>query len=593
MYQAPDNNRTMAHFLSFRLDSEERARETKPGNKTSGSRKTPMVQEHAFPPSAETEAPTRARNPEAQVHTAAPPKPVPKCPCCLETGHRIALCEKFYLMAPLERRAFAATNNLCYICMHNDHSSQSCPNKTYRCGICGMRHHFLLHPPSNRAHVHQEQEADDLIDFQVMDTQHLSCGYQQSAENNSKSLSLEVALTYVTVWLTNPTTHKTLKVNLLADTGANTSCIDSGLGKELGLTGTKRPYHVQVGGGQVHSYHSLPSPGPHPGIQSDAEEYTIEFQVYTQPCGRLDPVDWSDCKRQWSHLRELDLPQAASHPVQGIIGTNDFLLLAPQAPAVTAGRHDPIAMRSRLGWLVGGQIVPQNRAANNLHVLFMNNDCCADTRKAMERMWLPETALAPQSAAPHKSELEKQAEEIFEKTQQQLDDGRYEVGLLWKSHVYLPNNFDSAKQAFFTLERHMDRHPDMRIQFNKTLSDWLNKNIVSYVPLYHSSVRYIIPTFMVVRLDKATTSFRLVVDGARRFNGTYINAKLLPGPKLIQNILDILIRFRQGVFALTCDINAMYLNVKVPEHDQDYLGLFYREQPNHPLRLVRLSQSSF
>ena len=503
-------------------------------------------------------------------------------------------------MSPLDRRAFAAKQGLCYICLSPDHRSTGCPNSQARCKICDLRHHFLLHPPSN---VNQMQKEEDLVDFQIMDTQQLSCGFQHS-KGSLETFKLDVALTYITVILRNPKTRKEVMVNLLADTGANTSCIDTDLAKELELDGPKEPYHVQVGGGRIHSYASFVSEAEIQGIQPKARAYNLRLQVYKQPCGRLGPVDWTTVKKQWSHLQGLDLPAAADRSIQGIIGTHDFFLLAPTEPAVVGGRHDPIAYMSRLGWLVGGQISPEVKHAAHVHVLFMNqdqghqSDCCREIRDAMERIWHTETLqetqrLRHQEVQPHPTASEQRAEAIFRDTQKRLPDGRYEVGLLWKPHAYLPSNYQPALQAFYHMERQMDRHPEMRNQFVCTVSEWLNKKIAQYVPLSAQSIRYVIPTFMVVRLDKATTSYRLVVDGARQFHGTCINDKLFTGPKLIQNIHDILINFRTGGHAFTCDIGSMYLNVKVPEKDQPFLSIFYREHSAQPLRAVQLTSHPF
>ena len=117
--------------------------------------------------------------------------------------------------------------------------------------------------------------------------------------------------------------------------------------------------------------------------------------------------------------------------------------------------------------------------------------------------------------------------------------------------------------------------------------------IAHYVSSSKFAVKYVIPTFFVVRLDKASTTYRLVVDGARQFQGTSINEQLLPGPSLIQHIHDVLLRFRTGNYAFTCDVSAMYLNVKVPLNDQPYLSIFFREHVHEPLRVVQLSSHPF
>ena len=589
---APDNNRTLAHFLAFRLDSEIKAREG------AAAKNKKQVQDHLFVQDHHAMMPTQ-QEAEASQFTGASNrhKEGKPCICCNAGTHRLQHCEKFYLMVPTERRSFAARNALCFLCLFPGHHNQSCPNKQARCSICGFRHHFLLHLPSDTQHLHGQQE--DLIDFDVADTHYLSCGYQQRQETDH-SLKLEVALTYFTAILRNPQTGKEVKVNLLADTGANNNCIEEELANELGLSGTKEPYHVQVGGGKVNSYSSFAAEVEIQGLQSDALPYLIRLQVYKQPCGHLERVDWSTAKDKWDHLRRLDLPAAAERNVQGIIGTGDFFLLAPLEPAICKGRHDPIAYFTRLGWMVGGQVCPRLQHVAHVHALFMNTEpsCCQDTKRALERLWQAESETTvrnlrrmPECATL--TDLEKQAEEIFDTTQARLEDGRYEVGLLWKNSAKPPNNFQPALEAFYHLERQMERHPEMNKQFVQTITEWINKDIASYISPHSPFIRYVIPTFMVVRLDKVTTSYRLVVDGARKFQGICINDKLLPGPKLIKNIHEVLIRFRQGKHAFTCDVSAMYLNVRVPEDDRRYLCIFYRPTPAHPLQVVQLHSHPF
>ena len=245
--------------------------------------------------------------------------------------------------------------------------------------------------------------------------------------------------------------------------------------------------------------------------------------------------------------------------------------------------------------MIGGRIAPEPAHATHIHALFMHGqgECCQETREALARLWHVEPVQGEALRPVRLTHEEKEAEELFIRTLNRLKDGRYEVGLLWKSRSHLPTNYAPALEAFYALERQMKRHPEMRNQFVKTVSDWLNKNIAHYVPSSSINVRYLIPTFMVIRLDKATTSYRLVVDGARKFNGTCINDHLLTGPKLIQSIWSVLIRFRQNSHAFTCDINAMYLNVKVPVQDQPFLCMFYREMDHHPIRVLQLSSHPF
>ena len=64
---------------------------------------------------------------------------------------------------------------------------------------------------------------------------------------------------------------------------------------------------------------------------------------------------------------------------------------------------------------------------------------------------------------------------------------------------------------------------------------------------------------------------RGVFDAASRYRNTSHNDQLLEGPDLINNLVGILIRFRQDPIALITDIEAMFHQVKVRPDDCDEL----------------------
>ena len=70
-----------------------------------------------------------------------------------------------------------------------------------------------------------------------------------------------------------------------------------------------------------------------------------------------------------------------------------------------------------------------------------------------------------------------------------------------------------------------------------------------------------------------------VLNGAAKFHGTSLNKPLLTGPDLLQNLIHVLFRFRQHQFAVSADIEGMFLQVGVPDCDQPSLRFFGREDP--------------
>ena len=68
---------------------------------------------------------------------------------------------------------------------------------------------------------------------------------------------------------------------------------------------------------------------------------------------------------------------------------------------------------------------------------------------------------------------------------------------------------------------------------------------------------------------------RAVFDAASTFAGTSLNNELLQGPDLTNNLVGILIRFRQDPIALIADIEAMFHQVRVTPDDCDALRFLW------------------
>ena len=63
------------------------------------------------------------------------------------------------------------------------------------------------------------------------------------------------------------------------------------------------------------------------------------------------------------------------------------------------------------------------------------------------------------------------------------------------------------------------------------------------------------------------------------FHGTSLNKSLLTGADLLQNLIHVLLRFRQHQFAVSAEVEGMFLQVGVPDCDQPSLRFLWREDP--------------
>ena len=66
---------------------------------------------------------------------------------------------------------------------------------------------------------------------------------------------------------------------------------------------------------------------------------------------------------------------------------------------------------------------------------------------------------------------------------------------------------------------------------------------------------------------------------AAKFHGASLNNSLLTGPDLLQNFIYALLRFRQQPYAVSADIEGMFLQVGVIPSDQISLRSLWREDP--------------
>ena len=64
---------------------------------------------------------------------------------------------------------------------------------------------------------------------------------------------------------------------------------------------------------------------------------------------------------------------------------------------------------------------------------------------------------------------------------------------------------------------------------------------------------------------------RRVLNGAAKFHGVSLNSKLLTGPGLLQTLIHVLMLFRQHPYAVSADIEGMFLQVGVIPEDRPSL----------------------
>ena len=112
--------------------------------------------------------------------------------------------------------------------------------------------------------------------------------------------------------------------------------------------------------------------------------------------------------------------------------------------------------------------------------------------------------------------------------------------------------------------------------YNNIIKQYQEKGYLEKVDKKKISDGLYLPHFSVIRLDKLTTKVKIVFAGSAKYNGKSINDVFYQGPKLQQDQVTVLLRFRKYPIALACDIAEMYLRIGIQQDDRNYLRILWR-----------------
>ena len=159
-------------------------------------------------------------------------------------------------------------------------------------------------------------------------------------------------------------------------------------------------------------------------------------------------------------------------------------------------------------------------------------------------------------------------------------DHNYEIVLPFKEEKpQLDNNRKVAEMRLDLLKQRFKRDPAYATEYTARMNDLLEKGYVEEAPeVSEEATKWFLPHFGVRHPQKEKV--RVVFDCAAKYHGRSLNDTLLQGPDLTNPMLDVLVRFREQPYAFTADIEAMFMQVQIPESQRDYLRFLWWPQGN-------------
>lgn len=187
---------------------------------------------------------------------------------------------------------------------------------------------------------------------------------------------------------------------------------------------------------------------------------------------------------------------------------------------------------------------------------------------------------------------EEECEQHFRENVTRNPAGRYVVALAFNPHKpQLGTSYHFALKRFEGIERRLNKDPDLKIQYNKVLIDYLLQQHMSPVrndcTLTNS---YYLPHHAVKKESSLTTKLRVVFDASLKTStGVSINDVLFTDPTIHPDLFSILIRFRKHPIV---NLKQMYRQFLIRKSDQKFQRILWRNQ-NNQMQTYELNTVTF
>ncbi|XP_068987551.1 uncharacterized protein, partial [Bombus flavifrons] len=224
--------------------------------------------------------------------------------------------------------------------------------------------------------------------------------------------------------------------------------------------------------------------------------------------------------------------------------------------------------KTRFGWVIGGS-PPARAGIHSFHVT------TTDLQADLARFW--EIDEGPPTT--HFSEAELQCEEHFRNHVQRNKEGRYVVALPFNEKLpTLGTSRSVAMSRLASLHRRFQRDKQFEAAYSAVIQEYLDLgHMTKITPDLPTTNGYYLPHHGVIKESSDTTKLRVVFDGsAISTTRVSLNDMLHTGPKLQEDLIEILLRFRSHQYVLTGDIEKMYRQILVRPEDRKYQLILWR-----------------
>uniref|UniRef100_A0ABD2WTZ1 Integrase catalytic domain-containing protein n=3 Tax=Trichogramma kaykai TaxID=54128 RepID=A0ABD2WTZ1_9HYME len=255
-----------------------------------------------------------------------------------------------------------------------------------------------------------------------------------------------------------------------------------------------------------------------------------------------------------------------------------------------------VAQATALGWIVTGVTLPQagDMTAPNVTAYRISLD--RELHGLLERFWLQEEVNVNSKAL---TKEEEECEAHFAATHRCDAQGRFVLRLSFRSGVRrLGDSTIPARSAFRRMEGRLAHQPQLRELYEEFMQEYISMDHMSEsrslpeAETMHTG--FFLPHHGVLKIKDGNPKLRVVFNGSIKLDqGSTLNECLHVGPKLQNDIFEILLRWRRHRYVFSADIAKMFRQILIDERDRRYQQIFWRSRKEDEMRAFSLNTVTY
>ena len=514
----------------------------------------------------------------------------PTCLRCKKTNHALTSCIFFGKMSHDEKIDFIRKNNLCFSCLKGGHRSKLCPSRA-KCSKCSKSHPTIMHrerervvnappgngpveiPTSSRSNIPNNEEQENI-------------SLQSLQATTFKGTGVRLSYAVVPVKIKIPGVTEYVRTYMALDTFSSDCFMSEDLLKKLGVRGKRATLTLSTleGLNKKHSTNVVNNIEVCDLDGNNPKNLPVTYTRELWPFSEKDIPKESDLE-PFPYLAGVPV-QYIDEPIGLLVGANMPALLKP-LEVVHGSEDQPYATRHSLGWAICG---PLNEKCQNLVCHRVSIESCA----------LEEPSIVCHKTVVDSNSLNEQVHQFFNEDFKDCEvdgngpsiedaawteivessittdkDGHFEIALPLKRDSNILDNRRQAYQRLMSSKRRLANDPKFKNEYVKFMNGMFEKNFAEKVPkneIESTNVRYLVHHGVYHPLKN---KLRVVYDCSLSYAGTSLNDNLYQGPDLTNNLVGVLMRFREGQIGILGDVEKMFYQVRVPLEDRDFLRFLW------------------